>query len=53
MKASRMEYSPKYRLFPTTDQRERLDWTRDVVRQLYNHALYEFNTIPEDEGTLR
>ncbi len=48
-----MEYSPKYRLFPTTGQRESLDWTRDIVRQVYNHALHEFNKIPEDEGTLR
>ncbi|WP_254531279.1 RNA-guided endonuclease InsQ/TnpB family protein [Natrinema gelatinilyticum] len=48
-----MEYSPRYRLFPTTTQRESLDWTRDTVRQLYNHALHEFDKIPEDEGTLR
>ncbi len=48
-----MEYSPKYRLFPTSEQRERLDWTRNTVRQLYNHALHEFNKIPEDDGTLR
>ncbi|MEF8779057.1 MAG: transposase [Haloferacaceae archaeon] len=48
-----MEYSPRYRLFPTTEQRESLDWTRDTVRQLYNHALQEFTQIPEDEGTLR
>ncbi|WP_254532664.1 RNA-guided endonuclease InsQ/TnpB family protein [Natrinema gelatinilyticum] len=48
-----MKYSPRYRLFPTTTQRESLDWTRDTVRQLYNHALHEFTKIPEDEGTLR
>ncbi len=48
-----MKYSPRYRLFPTTDQREALDWTRNTVRQLYNHALTEFNDIPEDAGTLR
>ncbi len=48
-----MEYSPKYRLFPSAEQRESLDWTRDIVRQVYNHALHEFNKIPEDEGTLR
>ena len=48
-----MEYSPRFRLFPTTEQRASLDWTRDIVRQLYNHALHEFNKIPEDEGTLR
>ena len=48
-----MEYSPRYRLFPSTEQRESLDWTRDTVRQVYNHALHEFNQLPEDEGTLR
>ncbi|MCD2201443.1 transposase [Halobacterium sp. KA-4] len=48
-----MKYSPRYRLFPTTAQRENLDWTRNIVRQLYNHALHEFNKIPEDAGTLR
>ena len=48
-----MEYSPRYRLLPTTAQRESLDWTRNIVRQVYNHALHEFNKIPEDEGTLR
>ena len=48
-----MEYSPRYRLFPTTEQRESLDWTRDTVRQVYNHALCKFTQIPEEEGTLR
>jgi putative transposase len=48
-----MEYSPRYRLLPTTEQREHLDWTRDIVRQVYNHALHEFNKMPDDEGTLR
>ncbi|MDL0120028.1 transposase [Halobacterium salinarum] len=48
-----MEYSPRYRLFPTTEQRESLDWTRDIVRQVYNHALHQFNQIADDERTLR
>ncbi|OIB55776.1 RNA-guided endonuclease InsQ/TnpB family protein [Natrialba sp. SSL1] len=48
-----MEYSPRFRAFPTTGQRESLDWTRDIVRQVYNHALHEFNKIPENKGTLR
>jgi len=48
-----MEYSPRYRLLPTTEQRDSLDWQRDTVRQLYNHALHRFNQIPEDDGTLR
>lgn len=48
-----MKYSPRYRLLPTTEQREAMDWTRNTVRQTYNHALREFNQIPEDAGTLR
>lgn len=48
-----MQYSPRYRLFPDAEQRDALDWTRDTVRQTYNHALREFNQIPEDAGTLR
>ncbi|MGQ4554983.1 RNA-guided endonuclease TnpB family protein [Halobellus sp. GM3] len=48
-----MKYSPRFRLFPTEEQREAMDWQRDTVRQLYNHALREFNQIPEDTGTLR
>jgi putative transposase len=30
-----------------------MDWQRNTVRQLYNHALNEFEQIPEDTGTLR
>ncbi|ELZ68604.1 transposase, IS605 OrfB family protein [Haloferax prahovense DSM 18310] len=30
-----------------------MDWQRNTVRQLYNHALNEFEQIPEDAGTLR
>ncbi|RQH00743.1 RNA-guided endonuclease InsQ/TnpB family protein [Natrarchaeobius oligotrophus] len=48
-----MKYSPRYRLFPTEEQRDAMDWQRDTVWQLYNHALREFNQIPEDAGTLR
>ncbi|WP_136590499.1 RNA-guided endonuclease InsQ/TnpB family protein [Salinigranum halophilum] len=48
-----MKYSPRFRLFPTTEQREAMDWTRNTVRQLYNHALNDFNQIPKDAGTLR
>ncbi|KTG11364.1 transposase [Haloprofundus marisrubri] len=48
-----MMYSPRFRLLPTTEQREAMDWTRNTVRQTYNHALHEFNQIPEDAGTLR
>ena len=48
-----MEYSPRFRLFPTEEQRGTLDWTRDTVRQAYNHGLYRFNQIPESEGTVK
>jgi len=48
-----MDYVLKFRLFPTTRQRERLDWVRDTVRQVYNHALHRFNRLPESAGTVR
>jgi putative transposase len=48
-----MKYSPRFRLFPTTEQREQLDWTRDIVRQTYNHGLYRFNQLPESAGTVK
>jgi len=48
-----MNYNYRYRLKPTERQRETLDYHRDTCRQLYNHALYRFNQIPEDEGTVK
>ncbi len=48
-----MDYVLKYRLFPDSQQREQLDWVRDTVRQLYNHALHRFNRIPESAGTVK
>jgi len=48
-----MNYNHRYRLKPTDDQRETLDYHRDTCRQLYNHALYRFNQIPESEGTVK
>jgi IS605 OrfB family transposase len=48
-----MDYVLNYRLFPTTRQRELLDWVRDTVRQVYNHALHRFNRIPENVGTVK
>ena len=48
-----MDYALKYRLFPNSQQREQLDWVRDTVRQLYNHALHRFNRIPESAGTVK
>jgi putative transposase len=47
-----MHYAYRYRLHPTEDQRETLDYHRDTCRQLYNHALNEFEQIPKSAGTL-
>jgi len=48
-----MNYNYRYRLKPTERQCEALDYHRDTCRQLYNHALYRFNQIPEDDGTIK
>jgi len=48
-----MNYNYRYRLEPSESQRETLDYHRDTCRQLYNHALYRFNQIPEDAGTVK
>jgi putative transposase len=48
-----MNYNYRYRLKPTDNQCETLDYHRDTCRQLYNHALYRFNQIPKDEGTVK
>ncbi len=45
-------YAYKYRLTPSDAHREELDRHRDICRQVYNHALYRFNRIPENAGTL-
>ena len=47
-----MHYAYRLRVKPTAQQRELLDYHRDTCRQLYNHALTEFNKIPEFDGTL-
>jgi Helix-turn-helix domain. len=47
-----MHYTDRFQLDPTPEQRERLDYHRDTCRQLYNHALNEFEQIPEPVGTL-
>jgi transposase, IS605 OrfB family, central region len=47
-----MHYAYRYRLHPTESQREKLDYYRDTCRQLYNHALTEFEQIPHSAGTL-
>ena len=48
-----MNYNYRYLLTPTERQRETLDYHRDTCRKLYNHALYRFTRIPEDEGTVK
>jgi len=47
-----MHYTYRFRLKPTAEQRGLLDYHRDTCRQLYNHALREFNKIPDSTGTL-
>jgi len=47
-----MHYAYRFRLKPAAKQRELLDYQRDTCRQLYNHALTEFNDIPQSAGTL-
>ncbi|MHC3438963.1 RNA-guided endonuclease InsQ/TnpB family protein [Natrialbaceae archaeon A-gly3] len=49
-----MDYSPRFSLLPTCKQRELLGWQRDTVRQVYNHALYRLDQLPErDDQTVR
>ncbi|UPV98977.1 transposase [Halorussus gelatinilyticus] len=38
-----MNYNYRYRLNPTEDLRERLAWTVDTCRQVYNHFLHRLN----------
>ena len=42
-----MNYNYKYRLYPTAEQRERLEWTLDTCRQVYNHFLDRLNRADE------
>jgi len=44
-----MEYSHRYRAYPTQEVAERLDHHLDVHRQLYNHILWDYENSPEDE----
>ncbi len=48
-----MDIGPRFRLFPDGEQRESLNWVRDTMRQLRNHALYRLDNIPDDAGTVR
>ena len=47
-----MHYAYRCRLNPTEAKQETLDCHRDTCRQLYNHALTEFEQIPDSAGTL-
>ena len=38
-----MDFAYRFRLNPTTEQRERLAWTLDTCRQVYNHFLHRMN----------
>ena len=35
----------RFRINPTPDQRERLAWTLDTCRQVYNHFLHRLNRV--------
>ncbi len=48
-----MDIGPRFRLFPDGAQRESLNWVRDTMRQLRNHALYRLDDIPENAGTVK
>ncbi|WP_171908231.1 helix-turn-helix domain-containing protein, partial [Natrialba sp. SSL1] len=43
-----MRYNYRYRLNPTDELHERLAWTVDTCRQVYNHFLYRLN---REDGT--
>ncbi|WP_254663312.1 helix-turn-helix domain-containing protein [Haladaptatus sp. W1] len=38
-----MNYNYRYRLNPPADIEERLAWTVDTCRQVYNHFLHRLN----------
>ena len=44
-----MEYSHRYRAYPTQEVAERLDHHLDVHRQLYNHIRWDYENSPEDD----
>ncbi|WP_245549698.1 RNA-guided endonuclease InsQ/TnpB family protein [Natronococcus occultus] len=51
-----MDFSPRFRLYPTTPQREALGWQLDTVRQVYNDGLKRYNDLPpaeEDDRTVK
>lgn len=51
-----MDISPRFRLYPTTPQREALGWQLNTVRQVYNDGLKRYNDLPpaeEDDRTVK
>jgi putative transposase len=40
-----MRYNYRYRLKPSDELHERLAWTVDTCRQVYNHFLHRFNRV--------
>ena len=44
-----MEYSHRYRAYPTQEVAERLEHHLDVHRQLYNHVRWNYENSPEDD----
>jgi len=44
-----MEYSHRYRAYPTQAVAERLQHHLDVHRQLYNHVRWDYERAPEDD----
>ncbi|MFP8954607.1 RNA-guided endonuclease InsQ/TnpB family protein (plasmid) [Natrialbaceae archaeon A-arb3/5] len=44
-----MEYSHRYRAYPTSKVAERLEHHLDVHRQLYNHVHWGYTNSPEDD----
>jgi len=44
-----MEYSHRYRAYPTDEVAERLEHHLDVHRQLYNHVKWDYDQAPEDD----
>ena len=44
-----MEYSHRYRAYPTQEVAERLEHHLDVHRQLYNHVRWDYTNSPEND----
>ena len=44
-----MEYSHRYRAYPTQEVADRLEHHIDVHRQLYNHVHWDYENSPADD----